>query len=441
MTISLVGFSIVPNISNTSSKAVAVEVAAGAVGNLLVAAYNSSDALNPGSLTEPSGWHHILTNIDSRDGVYSNGNYTNHFDVAWTFRTNSDSLTWNTGLVGGDDQIALMEFSGAFDPVNPITIHSAYTEVSAPNLTIPSVTPNVVSSVLVSLAWSRGYTSSVVDAGYPTGMTGIFNRQTRSNSAAVRTAAAYLQLGAVAATGPVVWNAFRADSNGQLGGLNLIINSGALPQTIGSFNNGAALTVGQPIVNASLNGFSALPTATATYTGGSIPVSATTGSKSAVAFALGDRVDGSPYPDNGTPVTVTYVNGVENAVVTAPIYNKPEEVEVTFGTVNTADATTLAKKLSTDGHVVTGGTFTYIPYGDLSIGTDAGMTFTTTGKFGGWFRPVTNGTNGSTAGCVYFYLIDTGTGVITTVTVDLTVLKANHNSPRYDSLYSLGNRP
>jgi len=169
-------------------------------------------------------------------------------------------------------------------------------------------------------------------------------------------------------------------------------------QYVTSINSGNPITANQTTVSSVTTGFTGLPTSITCNLAG-ITCSSIGGTTNAPTFVKSQRVNGQPWPLNGSTATFTYVNGSETASGTQAIQKEAGDVVLTVSGGITDDPSAWTYWLTQDGFTVEGGELSYTPYGDLVLTADGGGTVTDAGMFTSWFRPAT----GTGAGNVYYY--------------------------------------
>lgn len=177
---------------------------------------------------------------------------------------------------------------------------------------------------------------------------------------------------------------------------------GETSYVVSSINGGNPITYGQTGIAAVLTGFaSAITSITATYAGGSKSVACTVtgGTTNNPVFTIADRVDGSPWPTDGTTLTFTFSDGTNTASATQIFGKKSGESVQTFSGAVITDSKYIGYRLNADGFTVNGGEFVYLPLTGLIIDVDTGNHGSDAGTFGSWFIPST----GTGAGNSYFY--------------------------------------
>jgi len=261
-----------------------------------------------------------------------------------------------------------------------------------PSLANTLVSGEVVSAVLATSGW---------DTGFGTG-TGTFTDNSPSVSIGQcentpATKIKYLRSLYTTGTGSVTTALTKTGAHNPMYQFSTAI----LQETnyfITGINGGSPITANQTTVASVSTGFTGLPTSITCDLAG-ITCSSIGGTTNAPTFVKSQRVNGQPWPLNGSTATFTYVNGSESASGQQVIQKEAGEVVYTFAGVITDDPASIGYWLTQDGFTVEGGEHSYTPYGDLVLTPDGGGTVTNAGSFTSWFRPAT----GTGAGNVYEY--------------------------------------
>lgn len=180
-------------------------------------------------------------------------------------------------------------------------------------------------------------------------------------------------------------------------------------QAVTSINGGSPFTASQTASSAVTTGFTGVPTSiTATWAGGSIPISGIGGSTNAPTFTKAVRVDGSQYPKNGELLTLTFINGSETASGTQLFNKDADEVELDVTAPIIYDPKYLFGAIfsATGRTAVTGDKGYYkIPSGmsDLAIDPDGRIQTTNAGTFQYWAYTAATAIN-------YYYSVTVSAG-------------------------------
>ncbi len=179
-----------------------------------------------------------------------------------------------------------------------------------------------------------------------------------------------------------------------------------------SINSGNPFTASQTSSSAITTGFTGLPTSiTATWAGGSIPITNIGGSTNAPTFTKAVRVDGSQYPKDGEILTLTFINGSEVANGSQTFNKDADEVELAVTSPIIDDPKYLFGAIyAATGRTAVTGDYGYykVPVGmsDLTIGVDGRIQVTNAGTFQYWAYTAATGVN-------YYYSVTiTENGVV-----------------------------
>lgn len=120
----------------------------------------------------------------------------------------------------------------------------------------------------------------------------------------------------------------------------------------------------------------------------------------AFSGAWPQAVDAQPYPTlPKTAQTITLTQGANTATITSDLEQAAGQFIVNFVSPVIDDDTYPAYYIDQNGFTASGGQFVGIPYGDLVMDADSGVTVTGEGDLVGYFIPAT----GTGAGNAYYY--------------------------------------
>ncbi len=364
--------STINSVTNSSSNAsVSITIPSGGqVGDLLVINIASNDALNPSSLSG-TGW-----NIATQNYSTTNGGTSPHLGLLWRWWDGSDPVTINIGADIRDDQWIVNLWRGV-DATTPIgAISASYVASSSTSYTAQSVNTTLPNSTLVSFCAAKNGASALADdTGQPTGMNCIFNRRSRANSSAVRSAVAYETIASAGATGTRQWASFLSTAS-YLAAFNYVLNPSA-SASISSVNSGAGITAGSTGNTAQLSGYSSAPTS-ALHGPLSMTNLSYNGGTQVLTFDCPAYADGATWPPFDATATFTVANGSQSADLNSTPTNPPTGwTTVTIVSPNTTDSTYIGYYTDLSNHEIVYetkiGQSVIYPAEGLVIATDSGV--------------------------------------------------------------------
>lgn len=176
------------------------------VGEVMLAHLSGSDSGNPGAGSAPSGWTVAASNYET------NGQYRSRQMIAWKVYSGSETaadFTFNITSHGNDDSLVIQRVYGDLDTSNLISIVSGFAGEYTPEKIFPVVTTVAPDSTVVYFASVRNGGSALADdTGQPTGTNILYNRRSRANSSAIRTASAYEVASSTGETQTRTWDGF-----------------------------------------------------------------------------------------------------------------------------------------------------------------------------------------------------------------------------------------
>ncbi len=167
---------------------------AGSVEGDLLVGFCTTDSNE--TITRPSGWTDIISgksanNDASHDISFKICGASEPATYQWTWGTSERVLLW------------IARFTGNF-PANPITGTPASTTGTNNSAVSPSITPNDTPSVLIAFQGGDLNKVATTDSGYPSGYTGIFNRNTSGGGNCFQ-GSCYRAYTGTSATGTAAW--------------------------------------------------------------------------------------------------------------------------------------------------------------------------------------------------------------------------------------------
>lgn len=176
-------------------------------GDLMVAACVNVHSTNPAQITLPSGWTAIVSN----DGA--NGTYQTSYKLAYRV-ANNEPASYSWGIIGNvsDDLVAIFRVTGVH--ATPLTGTAGdVSNSSGRSVECPAITTGVSNALVVCCAFGRIASNlTAEDTGYPSGMTGILCKRTRSHSNGAALGVAVLEVATAGVSGPHTWSNWYASN-------------------------------------------------------------------------------------------------------------------------------------------------------------------------------------------------------------------------------------
>lgn len=327
--------------SSSSNTTVAFNKPANIVaGDLMIAKLSCNGALNPNSLTLPSGWTPIADNFNI------NGGSGCHTSYSWRIAGASEPSSW-TATVGAninDDESFIFRVTG-HDSITPIdAVAAAFTNSQTLNPTCPSVTTTTNNAVAIfSVSTKGGNVITAEDVGQPVGTTLIQNKRTRNSSAGLNSGLAYLLVSTPSATGTKQWTAYTTTS--QFGSTYSFAIREGITYSITSVNGGNPVKSGSTFNSTTLRFTS--------VTSGDIGGKALTGvsfSSNTVTATFPAYVDSQTYPEPDTTKTLTFSDGVHSAQYAITAASPNGMTSIVLSSPDITDTKKLGYYLALNGH-------------------------------------------------------------------------------------------
>lgn len=166
-------------------------------GDLMIAVLHCNAALNPNSLTAPSGWTQIASNFSE------NGNFAVHSWIGWRIASSEPaSYQWTIGSDGRDDHGWIFRVTG-HDAVSPIDVTGTFTSNNPLNPVAPSITTASANALAVWICGGKNGSNLAADdtSVKPTEATQVVYKKSRTNSNGVGSCVAYELRASAGATG------------------------------------------------------------------------------------------------------------------------------------------------------------------------------------------------------------------------------------------------
>lgn len=206
-----------------SNTTLTINVPANAVnGDLLIAVLHCSSALNPNSVTAPSGWTQIASNFGA------NGNFAVHTWIGWRIASSEPaSYNWTIGAAGPHDQGWMFRVTG-HDSGSPIDVTGSFTSDAVLNPVAPAITIASANAMAVWVCGGKNGANLAADdtSVKPTAATQIAFKKTGAISNAVGSCIAYELRASTGSTGTRTFTGFYPSSSGYSSAIGFAIKEG-----------------------------------------------------------------------------------------------------------------------------------------------------------------------------------------------------------------------
>lgn len=417
--ITLLGSSVVTNTSETNYTTLIGTTPSGAVAGKLLTAVVTRGGEDADSCTAPAGWSQVHNS-------FPNGApWTPKLAIFFKIAAGGDSLTFTVSNSTTHGTLVISAWDN-FNSSNPINIIGTADSQYTTDAVLPSVTTIMPNSTVVSVVGMRTNYNSNGNGYAPTGFTSIFKSYATNISWSFTTGVAYRNVPTVGTTGTVLWDEI-SNASVPWYGLNFVIN----PKI--AFVD----TIDDPIEAGSTFNFTTTDFTTIdgiTSSISDINITNIVG-VDGTATLLG-WTDGTSYPLLPVDTTLTFSGNGLNAITDVTIVKPAEYSEITLVDPVTAPVTTLSGAIfnQTNDIVSTGDIFYHTAYGDLTLTPNGSYTVSTAGTFVVWWRKQSNGEMKR----LLVVIDDVGNY---TITIDITIIYTQSESPKYDGLFFASDRP
>lgn len=184
--------------NGTSNTTFTISVPANVVnGDLMIAILHCNSALNPNSITAPSGWTQIASNFGE------NGNFALHTWIGWRSASSEPaSYDWTIGGDTRDDHGWIFRVTG-HDSVNPIDVTGTFSSAQVLDPAANSIATASANAMAVWVCGGKNGSNLAADdtSVKPSAATQIVYKKSRTNSNGIGSCIAYELRASTGSTG------------------------------------------------------------------------------------------------------------------------------------------------------------------------------------------------------------------------------------------------